>query len=61
MQASLKTIGEEDKYFSKVSLRLESVFIIVIHIELQCKLYALKCPFHLPGCHLMESQLNLPY
>lgn len=29
MQAALKTIGEEDKYFSKVSLRLGSIFIIV--------------------------------
>lgn len=38
MQASLKTIGEEDKYFSKVSLRLESMCTIVLHFDMQCKL-----------------------
>lgn len=65
MQAALKTIGEEDKYFPKVSLRLGSIFIIVpstcASFVLSCyELYALKCPFLLLGCHLLESQLNLP-
>lgn len=66
MQAALKTIGEEDKYFSKVSLRLGSQFIIFPSIfasfMLSCyELYVLKCPLSLLGCHLLESQLNLPY
>lgn len=65
MQAALKTIGEEDKYFSKVSLRLGSMLIIVpstcLSFIVNCyELYALTCPFPLLGCHLLESRLNLP-
>lgn len=65
IQAALKTIGEEDKYFSKVSLRLGSIFIVFPSF---CASFSLSCyqhcanMFSLPplGCHLLESQLNLP-
>lgn len=65
MQAALKTIGEEDKYFSKVSLRLESTFIIVPFTNgpfllKWFELYVLNCPSPILGCHLLELQLNLP-
>lgn len=65
MQAALKTIGEEDKYFSKVSLRLGSIFVIFPSFFSS---FMLSCYKHrvlissLPplGCLLLESQLNLP-
>jgi len=65
MQAALKTIGEEDKYFSKVSLRLGSIFIIFPSIfssfMLSCYEHRVLICFLPPlGCLLSESQLNLP-
>jgi len=65
MQAALKTIGEEDRYFSKVSLRLGSILIIFPSFSVNCMVSryeqcGLICSLHPLGCHLLESQLNLP-
>lgn len=63
IQASMKTIGEEDRYFSRVSLRSDPLVLNFNHLSILLSVfpwfeYVLKFYFHMLGCLHLEFQQN---